>query len=482
MKALIFIFFGLVCFSGIGQVSEVGYTIFGNDSNEYTTDLDTLSDFLYIVGNTNECGYNNGFVVKQKNDSIYNRIVIGADNIKVIESIETYSLDTIFIAGYTNKNQNYDIYISKMDTAFNIQKSATIEFEDWTFCKDIAVGNDFLIGAGETHNGVDYDALLFKMNMNLDTLWTYTYPQIKNQKLTKIISYNDTIFIACGYSEVTGKERDVLLISINTNTGDTLWTNTYGGLNDDECNSVIRALDGGIVGFGTTSSYTSTTKDTYLFKVDSSGSFIWSNLHQVQSASNTLDEKGIDLIELTNGELLVSAITESFGAYGVQSTMIMKTTSTGDWLGGYIYDGGHDDFPTAMRRVNDTVVFVSGIANSQTFGYSDSYILKLKRVNVNNTISIKRKEQVRLCYSDIEHHKNNLIVYPNPIKTRFVIESNTDENINIMIYDLLGKEIFRKKGMTNSYNEFPQSATFGTYIIKIKKGDSISFLKIIYVQ
>ncbi len=484
MKALIFILLGFVSLGGIGQVSEVDYLIFGNESSEYSTDLDTLSGFLYIVGNTNECGSNDGFVVKYKEDSIYKRVITGSESIEIIEAVETYLSDTIFIAGYTNENQDYNVYISKLDTVLNVIETKILELDNWNFCKDIAVGDGFLIGVGETHNGIDYDALLFKVNTNLDTLWTYSLSQTLDQKLTKVISYNDSIYIACGYSEVLGKEKDVLLVSINVNTGDTLWTNTYGGVREDYCNSLIRTQDGGIAGFGTTSSYTSTTKDTYLFKVDSSGSFLWSNLHQVQSASNTLDENGIDLIELDNGNLIVSAITESFGAYGVKSTMIMKTTSVGDWMGGYIYDGGHDDYPTAMMKVDDTTIFVGGIANSQTFGYSDSYLIKIKTINVNNTINILQKEQIKLCYSNVEEEtkKERLVISPNPISSEFFIRSNSNEKIQIVIYSLLGKEVFHKNSVTNQSNQFPQNIAFGSYVMKVQKGTTVTFYKIIYAK
>jgi len=484
MKELIFILLGFVCLDSVGQISEVNYFSFGNESEEYSTDIDTLGSFLYLVGNTNECGSNDGFVVRYKDDSIYKRVILGSDHIEVIEAIETYSADTLFIAGYTNLNQDYDVYLSKLDTNLNILKTKTIELNSWNFCKDIVMGHGFLIGAGETHNGVDYDAFLFKTNTNLDTLWTYFLPQLENQKLTKVIRYNDSIYIACGYSEVPGKDKEVLLISINTNTGDTLWTNTYGGLNEDYCNSLIRAQDGGLVGFGTTSSFTSPNKDTYLFKVDSAGSFLWSNLHQVQSPSNTLNEDGIDLIELNNGDLIVSAITESLGGYEVKSTMIMKTTPSGNWLGGYIYDGGHDDFPTAMVKVNDTTIYVGGISNSQSFGYSDPSILKLKHVNVNNTINIIQKEQANLCYVGLKEKEDNnkLNVYPNPVKSEFTISSSKNERIEVIIYDLLGQEVFRKKEMTNSSIPLPTVLPFGSYVISVNNNEEVSFLKIIYAK
>ena len=355
----------------IGQSTDVDYTIIGNECREYSTDLDTLSDFIYLVGNTNECESNDGFIIKTKEDSIYKRTIIGNESIEIIESIETTSVDTIYVGGYTNKNSDYDVYLAKLDTQLEIISTKTIELSNWNFCHDIYAESNFLIGIGETHNNSDYDAFFFKTDNNFDTIWTKSITKEKDQKLTKVIPYNDSIYIACGYTELDGLAKNILLISFNSNTGDTLWTNHYGGIDDDFCNSIIKTNDGGIAGFGTTSSYTSTTEDTFLFKTDSSGLFLWSNLHQVQSPMNVFDDRGVDLVQLQNGDFIVAAITESFGGPGVKSTFIIQTNSLGGFHDGYIYDGGNDDYPTAIIKTSDTSFFVSGIANAQTFGYSD---------------------------------------------------------------------------------------------------------------
>ena len=196
-------------FFTISQSTVVDYTIIGNKSSEYSTDLDTLNGFLYLVGNTNECGSKDGFVIKFREDSVYQRKIIGTESIDLIESIAITSSDTLFVGGFTNRNNDYDIYLAKLDTQLNVIKAKELELGNWNFCYDLAINNTAVLGVGKTHNGVDYDGFIFKVNANLDTIWTTTIANTGNQQLTKVISYNDSIFIACGYTEVIGLAKEV---------------------------------------------------------------------------------------------------------------------------------------------------------------------------------------------------------------------------------------------------------------------------------
>ena len=467
----------------IGQ-SAVDYTIIGNESSEYSTDIDTLGDFLYLVGSTNECGSNDGFVLKYKGDSIYKRSIVGTESIDVIESIETTNTDTLFIGGFTNKNNDYDIFLAKLDTQLNIVKTQELELENWNFCYDLVINNNNVLGVGKSHDGLDYDAFIFKVNSNLDTVWTRSIDNVKNQQLNKVISYNDSIFVACGYTEIQGVKKDIYLVSFNANTGDTLWTKNIGGVNDDLCNSLIKTLDGGIVGFGTTSSYVSTSEDYMLFKVDSSGSFIWSELHQVQNGIGVYNDHGVDLIELQNGDLVVASMTESYGGPAVKSTMIMFTNSLGWWLNGYIYDGGHDDYPTSMVKVNDTTFYIVGVANSQTNGYTDSYLMKMKTVHVNNTITIKNKDIARFCFTSIEEKEiEEFKVYPNPIiGNYFSVASDENLEIKMTIYNLLGSIVYKTNGYSNSEIKLSNNLPNGNYILKIEGKNNTVFKKVTYLN
>lgn len=73
-------------------------------------------------------------------------------------------------------------------------------------------------------------------------------------------------------------------------------------------------------------------------------------------------------------------------------------------------------------------------------------------------------------------NQTNIVLYPNPIKDIFIIESK--ETIDeIMIYDMLGKKVFSQKNITSNNINIAQLPN-GFYIVKAKTENGVSSLKI----
>ena len=82
-------------------------------------------------------------------------------------------------------------------------------------------------------------------------------------------------FAVVGYTKsISLTNYDVLLLRTDSN-GDTLWTKTYGGSEDDFGYSIKLAEDGGFIIGGVTNSFGSGGSDFYLIKSDSLGSVNW---------------------------------------------------------------------------------------------------------------------------------------------------------------------------------------------------------------
>ncbi|MBK7854381.1 MAG: hypothetical protein IPJ79_05275 [Bacteroidetes bacterium] len=84
-------------------------------------------------------------------------------------------------------------------------------------------------------------------------------------------------YIIAGTATETGTfNSDICLIKTNSN-GDTLWTKTFGGLNDDYGYSVDQTTDSGYIVAGFME-ITSGNWDGYLVKTNSSGNLLWSKI------------------------------------------------------------------------------------------------------------------------------------------------------------------------------------------------------------
>jgi len=74
----------------------------------------------------------------------------------------------------------------------------------------------------------------------------------------------------------------------------------------------------------------------------------------------------------------------------------------------------------------------------------------------------------------------NYLVYPNPVQSTFTIGTSTSKQIEVHLYDVLGKELKLGKSnfQTPALLELPANIQAGTYLLEIKEGNSINRIKI----
>lgn len=104
-----------------------------------------------------------------------------------------------------------------------------------------------------------------------DTLWTRTLGGSRGEAGEWVIQASDGNYVAAGWTESRGEGgADFLLVKTDPE-GDTLWSKTFGGEDDDYANSVAETLDSGYVLTGYTTSFESQSSDVWVVKTDSQG-------------------------------------------------------------------------------------------------------------------------------------------------------------------------------------------------------------------
>lgn len=95
-----------------------------------------------------------------------------------------------------------------------------------------------------------------------------------------------------------------------------------------------------------------------------------------------------------------------------------------------------------------------------------------------NDSAITKKEDIYF-----EYFKNSTVkIYPNPTygKLKIELESKlTDIASSIVIYNLEGKQVYKKENISNSNVINLSSQPKGTYILKIMVGESVRQWKIV---
>jgi len=182
----------------------------------------------------------------------------------------------------------------------------------------IIAGATASFGAG--HN----DVYLIRTNAQGDTLWTRTYGGLGVDYGYCVRQTSDGGYIIAGITNSFGAGiLEAYLIKTNA-LGETLWTRTYGGADEDWANSVQQTADGGYIIGGRTLSFGAGSYDVYLIKTDAAGDTLWT-----RTFGGTSADEGRSVRQTADGGYVIAGITSSFGA-GYSDVYLIKTDANGN--------------------------------------------------------------------------------------------------------------------------------------------------------
>lgn len=139
----------------------------------------------------------------------------------------------------------------------------------------LAVGFTSSFGAGRN------DAYLIKLNEDGEEEWTRTYGTGIGEIGYAVVEAEEGGYVLAGSVFEGGdfNDYDALLIRVDEN-GEELWTQTYGGGQDDLAFSIVSNESGGFTFAGRSRSYRGyNSLDFYLVRTDSDGEELWSTVY-----------------------------------------------------------------------------------------------------------------------------------------------------------------------------------------------------------
>ncbi len=163
----------------------------------------------------------------------------------------------------------------------------------------------------------------------------------------------------------------LLLITINAQAPDTLWTKTFGGSNNDWGNYVHLTSDGGYIITGYTSSFGAGDTDVWLVKTDAYGDTIWS-----KTFGGSGVEWGSSVQQTSDSGYVVIGTTFSYGA-GERDIWLIKTDAFGDTLWTKTYGGESIDLGSYIQQTNDGGFVITGSTSSFGKGFTNAWLIKI---------------------------------------------------------------------------------------------------------
>lgn len=306
----------------------------------------------------------------------------------------------------------------------------------------IIAGETTSIGAGAT------DIYLVKTDGSGNIIWAKAYGGTGDEYGWAVQQTWDGGYIVAGNTNSFGAGMsDVYLIRTNA-AGDTLWTRTYGGTDEDNGYAVRQTADHGFVVAGETQSFGAGNYDSYFLKADSAGNLLWSKTFGGANADNAKS-----VYQTNDGGYVLAGSVSSFGPDN--DIYFIKTDSNGN-------SGCNETNPSTIVNTPVTVV------TSQT-------VLLLSQGSSETHLSTSVNTgggSATLCYNfptEINEatSENIISLFPNPASSQLNLSLPKPEKVFLTIKNTLGETILVKSITEQTFSLDVKSFPAGIYFVTV---------------
>jgi len=260
------------------------------------------------------------------------------------------------------------LYASEIDIVW--EKTFGGTDDRYGYCVEQTSDNGFII-AGELSLFWNDEIYIIRTDSDGNEIWSNTFGGPENESGYSIQQTSDGGFIVSGYTYSFGAGRDDIYIVRIDSLGNEIWSETFGGPNDESGLCLRQISDGNFVIAGYTESYGAGIEDVYLIKIDGSGQQLWS-----KTFGGSKTDYGRYVEETTDGGFIIAGQSVSFGL-SVYDAYLVRTDAEGNELWSKTFGGRHADYGYCARQTSDGGFVLTG--RTRSFGdpeYSDVLFIK----------------------------------------------------------------------------------------------------------
>ena len=144
--------------------------------------------------------------------------------------------------------------------------------DDGYFVQQTTDGGYIMCGKTNSFGNGGYDVYLIKTDLNGVEEWSQTYGGINNDEAYTVQQTTDSGYIMCGKTNSFGNGGDDVYIIKTDLNGVEEWTQTYGGTGGESSNDIKQTSDGGYIICG---QIFNVSWDAYVIKIDLNGIVEW---------------------------------------------------------------------------------------------------------------------------------------------------------------------------------------------------------------
>jgi hypothetical protein len=232
-------------------------------------------------------------------------------------------------------------------------------------------GGYAIAGTTTSFGAGGYDVYVVKLDANVNLQWTKTIGGESDDWGNSLIQTSDGGYAVAGVTKSFGAgEKDVYLVKLDAN-GNLQWTKTIGGESDEWGTSLIQTSDGGYAITGLTKSFGAGNWDVYVVKLDANGNLQWT-----KTIGGPEHDRGLSLIQISDGGYAIAGSTQSFGA-GEWDIYVVKLDANGNLQWTKTIGGKKEDVSTSLIQTSDGGYAIAGSTRSFGAGEADFYVVKL---------------------------------------------------------------------------------------------------------
>jgi len=360
----------------------------GGENPDWGNSIIQTSDGGYaIAGRTYSfgAGLSDVYVVKlDSNGNLQWTKTIGGPHHEEGTSLIQTSDGGYAIAGSTKSfgAGEWDVYVVKLDANGNLQWTKTIGGEETDVCNSLIHTSDggYAIAGYTISFGAEYpDVYVVKLDANGNLQWTKTIGGPYYDRGESLIQTSDGGYAIAGYTESFGAGlSDVYVVKLDAN-GNLQWTKTIGGKIWERGRSLIQTSDGGYAIAGTLYPFEAEGWDVYVVKLDANGNLQWT-----KTIGGPKREWGFSLIQASDGGYAITGITSSdeLAAYfgpAEADVYVVKLDANGNLQWTKTIGGPEHDRGLSLIQTSDGGYAIAGSTQSFGAGEWDIYVVKLDK-------------------------------------------------------------------------------------------------------